>query len=59
MIKRPVFTFEDKDVMEVDIPPGGRYTVSIKCLGKVGWYVTFAIRREYCADDIARMVRSG
>lgn len=37
MIKRPVFSQDGFMAAEVNIPPGGRYTVSVKCLGKVGW----------------------
>jgi hypothetical protein len=37
MIKRPVFEHDGVVAAEVNIPPGGRYTVSVKCLGKVQW----------------------
>lgn len=35
MIKRPVFVWSPEG--EVGIPPGGRTTISVTCLGKVGW----------------------
>ena len=35
IINRPVFSWESD--AEMSIPPGGRTTVTVKCLGKVGW----------------------
>lgn len=35
MINRPVFTWSGET--DVSIPPGQRATLSITCLGKVGW----------------------
>ena len=34
-IKRPALTWENPT--ETTIPPGGRATLLVKCLGKVGW----------------------
>jgi hypothetical protein len=39
VINRPVFSWEGEGG-DVKIPPGGSYTVTVRCLGKVGWYVT-------------------
>lgn len=33
--KRPVFTLESEE--PISIPAGGRSTVVVRCLGKVGW----------------------
>ena len=35
MLNRPVFTWEADAA--VTIPPGGQFTLFIRCLGKVGW----------------------
>lgn len=34
-VNSPVFSWDQ--TKEVSIPPGGRSTLSVKCLGKVGW----------------------
>ncbi|WVF69319.1 hypothetical protein IAT40_004095 [Kwoniella sp. CBS 6097] len=35
-LKRPVFVWERDDKDQIVIPPGGRTTLSVRCLGKVG-----------------------
>jgi len=35
---QPALTWENPN--ENTIPPGGRVTLLVKCLGKVGWYVS-------------------
>lgn len=34
-LNRPVFTWDNS--AELSIPAGGRTTISVQCLGKVGW----------------------
>jgi hypothetical protein len=57
VLHRPVFTW-DGGAGGVDIPPGGRYTVSVNCLGKVGWYVSAFLANIQTQPDLVRMVLS-
>ena len=34
-LNRPVFTWENEG--DTTVQPGGRATISVRCLGKVGW----------------------
>jgi hypothetical protein len=39
VLKRPVFSWEKEAEGNVGVVPGGRTTLVVKCLGKVGWWV--------------------
>jgi hypothetical protein len=37
LIHRPAFSWEGKE--STDIKPGDKSTITVSCLGRVGWYV--------------------
>jgi hypothetical protein len=39
--ERPVFLWEHAD-QPITIAPGAQHTLSVRCLGKLGWYVWLA-----------------
>lgn len=57
-INRPALTWENPT--ETNIPPGGRATLLVKCLGKVGWYVlTLSPSNCNVLINVVRMGRFG
>lgn len=56
-LNAPALTWQNSD--ETSIPPGGKVTLLVKCLGKIGWYASQLIHLKSAHHQYRRLYSSG